>query len=210
MFCRLCLTPDWAEFFFILQQLFLNCIFLDCHHHLISYHSVLKNSKVIVLCLLIQTGDVCFDCFWQCLVFHWHKNPQIYSWFSLHLACQLLAQTWIHQICPSRLPQQLPERLLWNSLGLIKPARNVIILEQAFEFFPIMAQTSIRHIKHWWQRNICCVLAALHGGLCQEEKQNSFLTKWHNFDVLQASAHFLDPFWINTLFWHHVVLSNTR
>ena len=35
------------------------------------------------------------------------------------------------------------------------------------------------------------------------------LTEWCNFDVLQASAHFLGPFWINEHFWHHVVLLNT-
>ena len=159
---------------------------------------------------MAQRGDVRFDCFWRFLTSEMklvrfirfvcftdtkifkplHDFPQV-----LHVSFLLELESikYVHRVFSNSCQKYSALKLI---RFLIKPARNSIILELAFELFPVMAKTSIGHIKFWWQRNICCVLPALHGGLRQEEKLNSFLTEWRNFDVLQASARFFGPFWI--------------
>ena len=53
---------------FLVLKLFSDHIFPNSHHYLISYQSVLKNSRVTVLCQLTQRGDVSFSCFWWFLM----------------------------------------------------------------------------------------------------------------------------------------------
>ena len=112
-FHRLCLTPDILPgWLFYSPATFLKPHLPWSHHDLISYHSVLENSKVIVLCQLTQRGDVRFDSFWQFLAsemklvrfirFMCFTNTKILKLFHdfpqvLHVSC-LLSIKYVHHV----------------------------------------------------------------------------------------------------------------
>ena len=159
---------------------------------LISYHSVLENSKVTVLCQLAQRGDVRFDCFWRFLTSEMklvrfirfvcftdtkifkllHDFPQV-----LHVSFLLELESikYVHRVFSNSCQKYSALKII---RFLIKPARNSIILELAFELFPVMAKTSIGHFKFWWQRNICRVYIACFAWWITSRGKTKFFSHW--------------------------------
>ena len=83
-----------------------------------------------------------FVCFTDTKIFKLlHDFPQV---LHVNFLLELESIKYVHRVFSNSCQKYSALKLI---RFLIKPARNSIILELAFELFPVMAKTSIGHIK---------------------------------------------------------------